>query len=146
MRNIIIEIKTDNADLFKSFIPYFQTFNKGLNSIGITPTIFIKNNVETTRGSIEELIAQRDTYIGLTNVYKDLSKGRKDTKTVVDYLNGLEVKLDKYKQALDEIEEIINNILNSCLGRNTVSCRPAHNVCGDLIKILDIINKAKGKQ
>ncbi len=52
-------------------------------------------------------------------------------------------KVDEYKKALEEIEKVINNILNSCLGRNTVSCRPAHNVCGDLIKILDIINKAK---
>ena len=47
------------------------------------------------------------------------------------------------EQALEEIEKVINNILNSCLGRNTVSCRPAHNVCGDLINILDIVNKAK---
>src|SRR5699024_3934202 len=40
---------------------------------------------------------------------------------------------EKYEQALDEIEKVINNILNSCLGRNTAGCRPAHNVCGDLI-------------
>ena len=51
----------------------------------------------------------------------------------------------RYRKALEEIEKVINNILNSCLGRNTVSCRPAHNVCGDLINILDIINKAKEK-
>ena len=51
----------------------------------------------------------------------------------------------RYEKALEEIEKVINNILNSCLGRNTVSCRPAHNVCGDLINILDIINKAKGE-
>ena len=55
-------------------------------------------------------------------------------------------KVDEYKKALEGIEKVINNILNSCLGRNTVSCRPAHNVCGDLIKILDIINKAKGEE
>ena len=53
---------------------------------------------------------------------------------------------DRYRKALEEIEKVINNILNSCLGRNTVSCRPAHNVCGDLINILDIINKAKGSK
>ena len=52
-------------------------------------------------------------------------------------------KVDEYKEALEGIEKVINNILNSCLGRNTVSCRPAHNVCGDLINILDIINEAK---
>ena len=60
----------------------------------------------------------------------------------VDCMN---VKSDRYRKALEEIEKVINNILNSCLGRNTVSCRPAHNVCGDLINILDIINKAKGE-
>ena len=60
----------------------------------------------------------------------------------VDCMN---VKSDRYRKALEEIEKVINNILNSCLGRNTVSCRPAHNVCGDLINILDIINKAKGR-
>lgn len=59
---------------------------------------------------------------------------------------ALEIEInDRYRKALEEIEQVINNILNSCLGRNTVGCRPAHNVCGDLIKILDIINKAKGK-
>lgn len=52
-------------------------------------------------------------------------------------------RLYNYSKALDEIEEVINNILNSCLGRNTVGCTPVHNVCEELIKILDIINKAK---
>lgn len=60
-------------------------------------------------------------------------------------LSMQEKDIDRYCKALEEIEEVINNILNSCLGRNTVSCRPAHNVCGDLINILDIINKAKEK-
>lgn len=56
----------------------------------------------------------------------------------------LELRNTCYCKSLEEIEKVINNILNSCLGRNTVSCRPAHNVCGDLIKILNIIDKAKG--
>ena len=55
----------------------------------------------------------------------------------------LELNNGRYLKALEEIEKVINNILNSCLGRNTAGCRPAHNVCGDLINILDIINKAK---
>ena len=61
----------------------------------------------------------------------------------VDCMN---VKSGRYREALEEIEKVINNILNSCLGRNTVSCRPAHNVCGDLINILDIISRAKGEK
>ncbi len=63
---------------------------------------------------------------------------------LVENLHRKTQECEHYRKALEEIEEVINNILNSCLGRNTVSCRPAHNVCGDLINILDIINKAKG--
>ena len=59
-------------------------------------------------------------------------------------LDGSITESEHYRKALEEIEQVINNILNSCLGRNTVGCKPTHNVCGDLIKILDIINKAKG--
>lgn len=71
-----------------------------------------------------------------------LVKTEEDLKyQCVDCMN---VKSDHYRKALEGIEKVINNILNSCLGRNTVSCRPAHNVCGDLINILDIINKARG--
>lgn len=53
-------------------------------------------------------------------------------------------KCDRCYKALEEIEQVINNILNSCLGRDTVGCRPAHNVCGDLIKILNIVGEARG--
>ena len=74
----------------------------------------------------EELKAKIETYKCSQNCYKYIEATR-------------------YRKALEEIEKVINNILNSCLGRNTVGCRPAHNVCGDLIKILDIINKAKGE-
>ena len=65
-------------------------------------------------------------------------------KNLVVQAIELNEKYEKFEKALVEIEEVINNILNSCLGRNTVGCRPTHNVCGDLIKILDITNKAKG--
>lgn len=67
-------------------------------------------------------------------------------KMIRDLDYGLQKEIednDRYRKALEKIEKVINNILNSCLGRNTAGCRPAHNVCGDLIKILDIINKAQ---
>ena len=54
---------------------------------------------------IEELTAQRDSFMNLMGVYKDLSKGRKDAKQVVDYINELETRLNEYKQALDEIKK-----------------------------------------
>ena len=77
---------------------------------------------------------------------KQLARKTKECEELKDArfnLNCEIYSLNRYRKALEEIEKVINNILNSCLGRNTVSCRPAHNVCGDLIKILDIINKAK---
>ena len=99
------------------------------------------------KGRIDELTAQRNTYIELMNVYKDLSKGRKDTKQVVDYINELETRLNeyekaggaldegkawyglakRYEQALDEIEKEIHSL-------------------GSLITIQDIINKTKDEE
>ena len=71
--------------------------------------------------------------------------GSEEWRIKAESLNEkLDIKNTRYHKALEEIEKVINNILNSCLGRNTVSCRPAHNVCGDLINILDIISRAKG--
>lgn len=74
---------------------------------------------------------------------KELKRQYKLSCLDCEYKNT-KADVDRYRKALEEIEKVINNILNSCLGRNTVSCRPAHNVCGDLININDIINKAKG--
>lgn len=54
-------------------------------------------------------------------------------------------KADRYRKALDEIDKVINNIFDRCLGHKTDGCTPVHNVCEELIKILDIINKAKGE-
>lgn len=79
--------------------------------------------------------------------FKQLARKTQECEELKDArfnLNCEIYSLNRYRKALEEIEKVINNILNSCLGRNTVSCRPAHNVCGDLINILDIINKAKG--
>lgn len=50
---------------------------------------------------------------------------------------------DRYRKALEEIEKVINNIFSSCLGRETKGCTPVHNVCEELIKMLNIIGKAK---
>lgn len=78
---------------------------------------------------------------------KEKEQEREELKKQLENSEKWQIESDlqnaRYLKALEEIEEIINNILNSCLGRNTVSCKPAHNVCGDLINILDIINKAK---
>lgn len=83
------------------------------------------------------------------NNYEQLKQECEELKsesfTREELISLQEKDIDRYRKALEEIEKVINNILNSCLGRNTVGCRPAHNVCEELIKILDIINKAKGE-
>ena len=73
------------------------------------------------KNNFESLIKQNKNYV--ESVYKD--------------------RVYNYDRSLEDIEKVINNILNSCLGRNTVGCTPAHNVCGDLIKMLNIVSKAK---
>lgn len=100
---------------------------------------------------IDELTAQRDTFIKLMDLYRNLSKGRKDVKQVVDYINELEIKLNKYKQALDEIEEMMKACTNQdicTLCPYSNSCRNPDDFCSyDPEKvILNIIAKAKGKK
>ena len=53
---------------------------------------------------------------------------------------------DRYRKALKEIEEVIDSIFDRCPWRKTDSCMPVYNVCEELIKTLDIINKAKGEE
>ena len=97
----------------------------------------------------EKLKIAEDLIYENSELYKNI-KGKEqeceELKRKVELMMDCpDCKVDEYKEALEGIEKVINNILNSCLGRNTVSCRPAHNVCGDLINILDIINKVKGE-
>lgn len=66
-------------------------------------------------------------------------------KNLVVQAIELNEKYEKFKKALEEIEEVIDSIFDRCLWRKTDSCMPVYNVCEELIKILDIINKAKGE-
>ena len=60
----------------------------------------------------EETKAQRDTYISLMNVYKNISKGRQDSEIVINYIDKLKGKLKIAEQALDEIEKKCCAVLN----------------------------------
>lgn len=100
----------------------------------------------TILADLKEVRKLKDEYMQKCEELKKPLETSEEWRIKAESLNEkLELRNTCYRKALEEIEEIINNILNSCLGRNTVGCRPAHNVCGDLIKILDIINKAKGR-
>lgn len=95
---------------------------------------------------INDLRLSRREFLKTVKRYPKFEKD--NIKLALDTFNKKLELIDnpsRYRKALEEIEKVINNILNSCLGRNTVGCRPAHNVCGDLINILDIINNAKGE-
>lgn len=58
--------------------------------------IELEARVKELKKENEELKAQRDTYVNLMNVYKDISKGREDSKTVTDYISKLEYKLTQF--------------------------------------------------
>ena len=104
---------------------------------------FYLQKIETLEDKCEEL---KKEIINKNEKIKELRFSVSDLTNRLCYLNAEKsFRIVDLEQALEEIEKVINNILNSCLGRNTVSCRPAHNVCGDLINILDIVNKAKEK-
>ena len=66
-------------------------------------------------------------------------------KNLVVQAMELNEKYEKLEKALEEIEEIIDSIFDRCPWRKTDSCMPVYNVCEELIKTLDIINKAKGE-
>ena len=65
-------------------------------------------------------------------------------KNLVVQAIELNEKYEKLKKALEGIEDIIDSIFDKCPWRKTDSCMPVYNVCEELIKTLDIINKAKG--
>lgn len=53
MKKITIEIKLDDKDLYNKYLPYFQSFNKGLNSIGIIPILTVKDDMEILKDKLE---------------------------------------------------------------------------------------------
>ena len=61
-----------------------------------------------------------------------------------------EKDIDRYRKALDEIEEVTKDLKQDLCGNcgwyGTDGCTPSGMVCEELVKILDIIDKAKGKE
>ena len=57
----------------------------------------------------EEIKTQRDTYVNLMNVYKNISKGRQDSEIVIDYIDKLEKKLKIALDSLNYIAILDNN-------------------------------------
>lgn len=51
----------------------------------------------------EETKAQRDTYVNLMNVYRNISKGRQDSEIVIHYIDKLKEKLKIAEEALNDI-------------------------------------------
>ena len=64
--------------------------------------IELEARVKVLEEENEELKAQRDTYISLMNIYKNISKGRQDSKNVTDYIKKLEQKLNAQFAEMEE--------------------------------------------
>lgn len=63
----------------------------------------------------------------------------------------LEEENTRYRKGFEEIEEIIKQtkqqvFCQHCAWYNTDGCDPSDKICGDFIKILDIIDKTKGEK
>ena len=80
-----------------------------------------------------------------------LTLARKQFLEALDHFNWQIslVKNDTYREALEEIEEVTKylkkDLCGHCSWYGTDNCNPSGMVCEELIKILDIINKAKGE-
>ena len=140
--------KSHKIDAIKYFVPLPEgdyDFQEHLTDYLLTDILNANKQLEKYEARVKELEEKLKRKTQECEELKErLVRTEEDLKyQCVDCMN---VKSDRYREALEEIEKVINNILNSCLGRNTVSCRPAHNVCGDLINILDIISRAKGEK
>lgn len=55
MKKITIEMKLDDEDLYNRYLPYFQSFNKGLHSIGIIPTVTVKDDMEILKDKLKAI-------------------------------------------------------------------------------------------
>ena len=64
----------------------------------------LKHECEELKEENEEIKAQRDTYVNLMNVYKNISKSRQDSEIVIDYIDKLEKKLKIAEEALNDIK------------------------------------------
>lgn len=64
--------------------------------------IELESRVKELEKENEALKAQRDTYISLMNIYKNISKGRQDSKNVTDYIKKLEQKLNAQFAEMEE--------------------------------------------
>lgn len=65
-----------------------------------------KARVKELEEEIEELKAQRDTYVSLMNVYKAISKGRQDSQNVLKYID----KLEQYKASYEATQKQNNDL------------------------------------
>ena len=140
--------KSHKIDAIKYFVPLPEgdyDFQEHLTDYLLTDILNANKQLEKYEARVKELEEKLKRKTQECEELKErLVRTEEDLKyQCVDCMN---VKSDRYREALEKIEKVINNILNSCLGRNTVSCRPAHNVCGDLINILGIISRAKGEK
>lgn len=65
------------------------------------------------------------------------------------YENAKDLKLNRYRKALEEIEKLTKDfkkdICNVCGWRNTDECSPSGTVCEYAFNILNIINKVKSE-
>lgn len=99
------------------------------------------------REALKEEVIYKRTYLkNLLDCKEECEALKSESFTREELISMQEKDIERYHKALEEIEKVINNIFDRCLGHKTDGCTPVHNVCEELIKILNIINKLEGEE
>lgn len=121
---------------------------------GALAGLFLVYGISTEEGSgkiIIELLKEAEKQLARKiSECEELKKENTILKNRKQQLDGATTEAAKYKQALDEIEGIVNKkteipICDECAYRNIPECK--ENCMQDVLgEILDIISKAKGEE
>ena len=76
----------------------------GKEGFKTTKEIELEKQLKIAEDINKELRAQCDTYTRLMYIYKNVSKSRKDSEIVIDYIDKLEKKLKIAEEALNDIK------------------------------------------
>lgn len=113
-------------------------------------------NCETLKEEIKQAFEEKDKLnviidrLLFASGYDTTTASAEDFEDVYENMSYKQNKFDEYKQALEEIEGIVNKkteipICDECAYRNIPECK--ENCMQDVLgEILDIIRKAKGEE
>ena len=131
---------------------FFNNITESHYCLGIPckdrPYCYFKQLVRKTQEceELKKYIQEREVWGDHCEFCKHNDKENCYQNIILDNLKTI----NRYRKALEEIEGIIKQtkqqvFCQHCAWYNTDGCNPSDKICGDFIKILDIINLTKAK-